>query len=142
MVPIDASACRMIWGYLALHRATGDRLAFAKALALGNSLVNRQQENGGIDTYWYDTGMRTGDGCDEIDWLDCMMDDAEALLDLAVAVSQAAAKHDDEPKFEGKLNLAVDHPLRKMINYLCMIPRSRCGFVGCQQASRLALSAS
>ena len=90
MVPIDASACRMIWGYLALYRATGDELYAAKARTLGDSLVNRQQANGGIDTYWYDTGMRLTDGCDEIDWLDCMMDDAEALLDLARGVGHSA----------------------------------------------------
>ena len=114
MVPIDASACRMIWGYLALHRATGDRLAFAKALALGNSLVNRQQENGGIDTYWYDTGMRTGDGCDEIDWLDCMMDDAEALLDLAASVPQTVAKHDDETTKVLKTGTGGDYVLERI----------------------------
>lgn len=83
MVPIDASACRMIWGYLALYRTTGDGLALAKARVLGDSLVNKQQGNGGIETYWYDTGMRFTDGCDEIDWLDCMADDVEALLELA-----------------------------------------------------------
>ena len=83
MVPIDASACRMIWGYLALHRVTGDRLALEKARVLGDSIVNKQQANGGIETYWYESGMRFTDSCDEIDWLDCMMDDAEALLDLA-----------------------------------------------------------
>ena len=43
---------------------------------------------------------------------------------------------------DNALEVVCEHPLRKMINYLCMIPRSRCGFVGCQQASRLALSAS
>ena len=54
-----------------------------KARVLGDSLVNKQQANGGIETYWYESGMRFNDSCDEIDWLDCMMDDAEALLDLA-----------------------------------------------------------
>ena len=88
MVPIDASLDRMVWGCLALYHATKDELWLQKAWTLGDSLVNKQQENGGIETYWYETGMRLTESCDEIDWLDCMMDDLEALLDLAREASR------------------------------------------------------
>lgn len=86
LMPIDASLDRMVWGCLALFRATHDDLWLLKARALGDSLVNKQQENGGIETYWYASGKRFTENCDEIDWLDCMMDDLEALLDLSEAL--------------------------------------------------------
>ena len=52
-VPIDASAAKLIRTYLAYFRATGDRLALAKARALGDSAVNNQQDDGRSPTGWF-----------------------------------------------------------------------------------------
>ena len=82
-VPIDASACRLIRAYLALDKALGGNAMYAeKARTMGNALVREQLSTGGIHTYWYDDRFVISDACTEIDWLDCMVDDVEALDEL------------------------------------------------------------
>ena len=78
-VPIDASAAKMIRGYLALWRVTKDPVLLAKARALGDTLTRVQQPNGRIPTFW--THDRYGEPI--YDWLNCCGASAQALLELA-----------------------------------------------------------
>ena len=89
--PIDASASKLIKTYLALYRAEGRPLDLAKAKALGDSMVNNQDEDGRIRTYWI---PEPGDddplaGAIRLplggDWFNCMASDVEALSELVSA---------------------------------------------------------
>ena len=85
-LPIDASAAKLVKTYLALYRAEGRDLDLAKALALGDAIVNNQDDNGRIRTYWIPetedsddllagtVGMPSGG-----DWFNCAVADAAAL---------------------------------------------------------------
>ena len=67
-------------------KALGGNAMYAeKARTMGNALVREQLSTGGIHTYWYDDRFVISDACTEIDWLDCMVDDVEALDELATA---------------------------------------------------------
>lgn len=84
--PIDASAAKLIRTYLALYAAEGSPLDLAKARALGDSMVNNQDESGRIRTYWI---PEPGDGNEPLadaifvplggDWFNCMAADMKAL---------------------------------------------------------------
>lgn len=84
--PIDASAAKLIRTYLALYSAEGSPLDLAKARALGDSMVNNQDGNGRIRTYWI---PEPGDEDDPLgdairvplggDWFNCMAADMQAL---------------------------------------------------------------
>lgn len=89
--PIDASASKLIKTYLALYRAEGRPLDLAKAKALGDSMVNNQDEDGRIRTYWIPEpgdddplagAIRLPQGGD---WFNCMASDVEALSELVSA---------------------------------------------------------
>ncbi len=88
--PIDASAAKLIRTCLALYRAEGRALDLAKARALGDSMLNNQDANGRIRTYW----IPEAEDADEPlagairlplggDWYNCMVADAVALSLLA-----------------------------------------------------------
>jgi len=51
-VPIDASAVQMINTFYSIYEKTKEPIYLEKALALANSLVNSQMENGMIPTFW------------------------------------------------------------------------------------------
>ena len=77
--PIDASAAKMIRGYLAMYRAEGRAEDLAKARTLANTVTRLQKPSGRIPTFW------TGDWAADVryDWLNCMASGALALLELA-----------------------------------------------------------
>ncbi len=64
-VPIDASAAQMIETFYLAYEKTGDSIYFEKAIALANSIVNVQQEDGKIPTFW-------APGFEEF-WNNCMV---------------------------------------------------------------------
>lgn len=64
-VPIDASAVQMIDTYYLAWQKTGNYLYLEKAKTLANSLVNTQEEDGRIPTFW-------AGGFDEF-WNNCMV---------------------------------------------------------------------
>ena len=83
--PIDASSAKLIRTYLALYEAEKRPLDLAKARALGDSMVNNQDDSGRIRTYWI---PEPGDddplaGAVRLprggDWFNCMYADAVAL---------------------------------------------------------------
>ncbi|MBK7379092.1 MAG: hypothetical protein IPJ03_08805 [Ignavibacteriales bacterium] len=51
-VPIDASAVQMINTFYLAYKKTNDIIYYEKALALANSLVNTQKDDGMIPTFW------------------------------------------------------------------------------------------
>lgn len=84
--PIDASAAKLIKTYMALYAAECNPLDLAKAKALGASMVNNQDENGRIRTYWIpEPGDADDPTADAIrvplggDWFNCMTSDLQAL---------------------------------------------------------------
>ncbi len=52
-LPIDASTDQMIFMFCKAYEATGDTIYRAKAVALANSIVNCQKEDGKIPTFLY-----------------------------------------------------------------------------------------
>ena len=91
--PIDASATKLIRTYLALYAAEGRALDLAKARALGDSMVNNQDDSGRIRTYWIPEpgdddplagAIRLPHGGD---WYNCMAADVAALMQLDVCLS-------------------------------------------------------
>ena len=64
-VPIDASAVQMINTFYLAYEKTNEPIYREKVLALVNSLVNTQQDNGMIPTFWVS-------GFDEF-WNNCMV---------------------------------------------------------------------
>ena len=76
-LPVDASVARMVRAYLALGRVEGNPLDLAKAKVLGDSLVRQTRDDGYCKSFWSDLISE--------DWPDCLMDDALALDELALA---------------------------------------------------------
>jgi hypothetical protein len=52
-LPIDASTDQMIFMFCKAYKTTGDHIYKAKAIALANSIVNCQKEDGQIPTFLY-----------------------------------------------------------------------------------------
>jgi maltose/maltodextrin transport system substrate-binding protein len=73
-VPIDASAVQMIETFYLAYGKTKEPIYFEKAVALANSVVNAQQENGKIPTFW-------APGFDEF-WNNCMVSSLTMLEKL------------------------------------------------------------
>ena len=73
-VPIDASSTQMIKTFLAAYKATSENIFYGKAEALLNSLINSQEANGRIPTFW-------SDGFNEF-WNNCMTSDLYLLDDF------------------------------------------------------------
>lgn len=84
--PVDASAAKLIRTYLALYRAAGNPLDLAKARALGNSITRAQWDDGCIRTFWVKAD-RNDDRYHV--WLNCHLDSAAALNELAAMTSAA-----------------------------------------------------
>lgn len=113
--PIDASAAKMIRGYLALYRAEGCQEDLAKAKALANTVTRVQKPSGRIPTFW--EGVDTGDSGltnERYDWLNCMAAAAAALLELD-AIDSKNPGADSVPETvvlsgEGPSTLAVYRP--------------------------------
>ena len=78
---VDASAAKLIRGYLALYQATGNPLDLAKARTLGDAIVRVQRDNGRIPTIWCKV---CGESL-QSDWTNCMLASAEALVELSMA---------------------------------------------------------
>jgi maltose/maltodextrin transport system substrate-binding protein len=64
-IPIDASASMMTLTFMKAFKATGDIIYREKAIALANSFVNNQKEDGQIPTFWKGN-------FDEL-WINCMI---------------------------------------------------------------------
>jgi len=76
-VPIDASAAQMIETFYLAYKKTGDPIYLQKAIALTNSIVNNQEENGKIPTFW-------APGFDQF-WNNCMVSSLAALEKMSDA---------------------------------------------------------
>ena len=63
--PIDGAAAKMLSTYMAYYKATGDRLALAKAKAMGDAIVNNQRDNGLSPTGWF------GNYDEYVNWINC-----------------------------------------------------------------------
>ena len=85
--PIDSSAAKLIFTYLAMYNATGDAGDLAKARALGDTIVNVQDDDGRVPTHWNKSRFHDRD----YDWVNCMHASAKALDSLADAVRKAKA---------------------------------------------------
>lgn len=82
--PIDASAAKMISGYLAMYRAEGRAEDLAKARALADAVTRVQKPSGRIPTFW--DGVNAGDSGlsnERYDWLNCMAAAAKSLTELS-----------------------------------------------------------
>ena len=78
-VPIDASATKLIMMWNALGKAYGSPSDLAKAHAMADAIVNMQQENGRIPTFWTDESIADP----RSDWLNCMIMAAGVLDEMA-----------------------------------------------------------
>ena len=79
--PIDASAAKMIRGYVAMYRAEGHAEDLEKARALANSITRVQRPSGRIPTFWENLDCRDpGLSIERYDWLNCMAAAAHALV--------------------------------------------------------------
>ena len=76
-VPIDASAAKLIYTYLALYKAEGNPLDLAKAKALGDAMTRVQKPDGDVPTHW---GIAGEKGCS---WWNCLLSDVGAMNTLA-----------------------------------------------------------
>ena len=81
--PIDASAAKLIRTYLAYYQVTGDKLAFAKAKALGDAVVNNQRDNGLSPTGWF------GNYDEYHNWINCHIAAMKALGELHVVETRS-----------------------------------------------------
>ena len=88
-LPIDASAARLIVGWTALYRATGDKVCLDKARAMAATMTRMQEPDGKIPTFWI-SGLKPGDSRRN-NWVNCMLYSANALFDLAT-VGECRAK--------------------------------------------------
>ncbi len=75
-VPIDASAVQMINTFYLAFEKTNDSIYREKALALANSIVNTQKDNGMIPTFWA-TGFHEF-------WNNCMVSSLTVLDKLSI----------------------------------------------------------
>jgi len=84
--PIDASSSKLIRTYMALYAAERNPLDLAKARALGDAMVNEQEDSGRIRTYFISEPQDRDDpyaGAVRLpyggDWYNCMASDVIAL---------------------------------------------------------------
>lgn len=78
-VPIDASAVKLIRMWRTIGLACGDSRDLAKARAMADAVVNMQQENGRIPTFWRDDSIADP----RSDWLNCMISTAGELDEMS-----------------------------------------------------------
>jgi hypothetical protein len=85
-VPIDASTCIVMNGFLGMYQATGKKLYLEKACALGDSITRRQNpETGVIPTHWLTTDCST---VLKNFWLNCHILTAFRMMELAKAMGE------------------------------------------------------
>lgn len=85
-VPIDDSAANMATAWLALYKATGDKLAFAKAKALMDQMTIVQCSiNGMIPTVW---GTDYSERPSRHVWLSCSLISIQTLLEFSEFVGE------------------------------------------------------
>ena len=85
-VPIDGSTCAVARAFINLYKATGNRLYFEKACALGDAVTRMQDpESGVIPTHWM-----TADPAKDLYnfWINCHVGSAFAMLYLADMVEE------------------------------------------------------
>ncbi len=84
--PVDASACNVSGGLLAYYKATGDKLAYAKAKAIiDNITIQQVQKNGYMPTTWLVNMNRTN----ELSiWLNCAESAISRLLEMSELVGE------------------------------------------------------
>lgn len=82
-VPIDASAVQMIDTFYLAYEKTGDPIYREKAVALANSVVNVQKEDGMIPTFW-------APGFEEF-WNNCMVSSL-TMLEKSSTILQTSAQ--------------------------------------------------
>ncbi len=82
-VPIDGSTCAVARAFIDLYAATGNRLYFEKACALGDTVTRMQNpETGYIPTHW----MSADPAKDDYNpWINCHIGSAFSMLYLAEA---------------------------------------------------------
>ena len=86
--PIDASAAKMIRGYVAMYRAEGRAEDLEKARALANSITRVQRPSGRIPTFWENLDCSNpGLSIERYDWLNCMAAAAHALVVVGSVVN-------------------------------------------------------
>lgn len=78
-IPIDASNAKLIRGWLATWKATGNPLDLAKARAFGDALTRAQLDSGRIPTQMAEYNLKDAGG----DWVNCILAAARALELLA-----------------------------------------------------------
>jgi len=70
-IPIDASVSKMLATFYIAYEILNEPIYLAKATALYNALIKKQQEDGMIPTAWYRYAS--------VWWINCAMDDAIVL---------------------------------------------------------------
>ena len=87
--PIDACTCMSMVSFLYMYQATGNRLYYEKAAALGDKITRMQYaDSGAIPTFWLPI-KRTGELLQF--WLNCHIASAFALGKLAEAAEEIEA---------------------------------------------------
>jgi len=92
-VPIDASAAKMVSGFTKAYEATGNALYLAKARSLANSITMIQFPDGpnaGLYLNWWASMYwdEWGDRAFPYYWVNCLMYDVRALLELGAALEK------------------------------------------------------
>jgi hypothetical protein len=91
-VPIDASAAKMVSGFTRAYEATGNALYLAKARSLANSMTMVQVPDGpnaGLYlTAWATIYRDEWQKPFQYYWVNCLMHDVRALLDLGAALKK------------------------------------------------------
>ena len=85
-VPVDDSAANMATGWLALYKATGDKLYYAKAKAMmDNMTVVQDIRSGRIPTVWNERYDR--EPAKDV-WISCTLIDIQALFQFSAFIGE------------------------------------------------------
>ena len=118
--PIDASAAKMICGYLAMYRAEGRAEDLAKARALADTVTRVQKPSGRIPTFW--EGVNTGDSDlsnERYDWLNCMAAAAKSLTELSCVTEAASdAERNDSTEMNAEKDVAAASCVKEGVRIL------------------------
>lgn len=83
-VPVDGSTANIALSFLAMYKATGEKIYLSKARALMNTLTRVQNKrNGRIPTEWIKPGFIEKTGDKEEIWINCLLYSACALMEMA-----------------------------------------------------------
>ncbi len=79
--PVDASASNVSGGFLAYYKATGDKLAFAKAKALIDNMTIQQIHKNGYQPTTWDVSIKK---TNELSiWLNCALSATKRMLEMS-----------------------------------------------------------